>query len=537
MEELAGAEIVWFGDFRFDRRRALLSRQSDDGNLAPVAIGSRALAILGLLIDRRGELVSREDILNAVWPGVVEGANVTVQISALRRVLDAGRSGPSLIQTISGRGYRLAAPVTHRTQNPQVDPPALTPDRASLRPRLSIVVLPFTNLSNDLNQQYFADGITEDLTIDLSRLWDMSVISCTTAFTYRNKSVTTKQIGRELGVRYVLEGSVRQSGNKVRINAQLIDAQSDAHLWTEQFDGDIGDLFALQNEVTGRIAVALNIELIGREAARLAEHPDAIDHVLRGRAAMSKPRSRDSYAEAIGWFERALTLDAGYFEPQSWLATALTGRVHDQMSESPASDIARAETLADRALAASPAGPLAHYAKAQVLRAQQRFEDAIFQYERVIAINRNWVHAIAALGWCKFMTGSIEELIPAQKRAIRLSPRDPLIHGYYYWIGQAHLLKSCVDGAIFWLEKARISNPEHPAPHANLASAYALRGENERAAVELAEARRLSGDHRYTSLARLRGVVGYLGVPKVRALFEATYFVGLRKAGVPEDYE
>jgi TolB-like protein/tetratricopeptide (TPR) repeat protein len=533
MEEHAEAEVVQFGGFRFDRRRGCLLRQDGNGAVTPVAIGSRALDILGLLIDRHGDLVSKDEILNTVWPGVVEGANVTVQISALRRALDEGWSGPSLIQTIPGRGYRFVAPVTDWAQDPLVDPPAFTRDCASLRPRLSIVVLPFTNLSNDPDQQYFADGMTEDLTIELSHLWDMLVISCTTAFTYRNKSVTTKQIGRELGVRYVLEGSVRRLGNKVRISAQLIDAQSDAHLWTEQFDGDTGDLFALQNEVTGRIAVALNIELIGREADRPAEHPDAIDYVLRGRAAMMKPRSRDSYAEAIGWFERALALDARSFEAQSWLATALTGRVHDQMSQSPASDIARAETLADRALAAFPTGPLAHYAKAQVLRAQQRLEDAISQYERVLAINRNWVHAIAVLGWCKFMTGSIEELIPAQEQAIRLSPRDPQIYGYYFWIGQGHLLKSCVDEAILWLERARIANPEHPAPHANLASGYALRGDAERAAAELAEARRLSADGRYTSLARLR-TVG-LGAPKIHALFEATYFAGLRKAGMPEE--
>jgi len=533
MEEHAGGDVVRFSGFRFDRRHGVLSRQIEDGHFVSVPVGSRALDVLGLLIDRRGDLVSKDEILNTVWPGVVEGANVTVQISALRRALHAGRSDGSLIQTVPGRGYRFVAPATDRVQDPQVDPPALTRDGASLRPRLSIVVLPFTNLSNDPDQQYFADGITEDLTIDLSRLWDMFVISCTTAFTYRNKSVGTKQIGHELGVRYVLEGSVRRSGNKVRINAQLIDAQSDAHLWTEQFDGDTGGLFALQNEVTGRIAVALNIELVGKEAAGPAEHPDAIDYVLRGRAAMSKPRSRDSYAEAIGWFERALALDARSFEAQSWLATTLTGRVNDQMSESPASDIARAETLADRALAAFRTGPLAHYAKAQVLRAQQRFEDAISQYERVLAINRNWVHAIAVLGWCKFMTGSIEELIPAQEQAIRLSPRDPMIYGYYYWIGQAHLLKSSIDEAIVWLERARIANPEYPAPHANLASAYALRGEAERAAAELAEARRLSADGRYTSLAHLR-TVG-LGAPKIRALFEATYFVGLRKAGMPEE--
>jgi TolB-like protein len=147
-------------------------------------------------------------------------------------------------------------------------------------PRLSIVVLPFANLSNDPDQQYFADGITDDLTTDLSRVANSLVISRNTAFTYRSKPVDTKQIGRELGVRYVLEGSVRPSGNKVRVNAQLIDAEGDAHLWAEQFDRDIGDLFTLQNEITSRIAIALNVELSRREAARPTENPDALDYLL-----------------------------------------------------------------------------------------------------------------------------------------------------------------------------------------------------------------------------------------------------------------
>jgi tetratricopeptide (TPR) repeat protein len=185
-------------------------------------------------------------------------------------------------------------------------------------------------------------------------------------------------------------------------------------------------------------------------------------------------------------------------------------------------------------LAAFPRTALAHYAKAQVLRAQQRFEEAISQYESVLALNRNWVHAIAALGYCKFITGSIEEAIPAQERAIRLSPRDPEIWQYYYWTGQSHLLQSRNDEAILWFEKARSANPEHSLPHAYLASAYAFQGKSGQAAAELALARKLAGDNRYSSIERLRAV-GPFGVPKVRALFEATYIVGLRKAGVAED--
>jgi TolB-like protein/class 3 adenylate cyclase len=166
-------------------------------------------------------------------------------------------------------------------------------------PRLSIVVLPFANLSNDPEQQYFADGITEDVTTDLSRLANMFVISRNTAFTYRNKPIDTKQIARELGVRYVLEGSVRRSGNQLRVTAQLIDAATDSHLWAERLDRDTEDLFALQDEIVSRLANALGVELIAAEVSRLAEHPDTLDYILRGRAALLKPRTPDIYREAI----------------------------------------------------------------------------------------------------------------------------------------------------------------------------------------------------------------------------------------------
>jgi TolB-like protein/class 3 adenylate cyclase/Flp pilus assembly protein TadD len=403
-------------------------------------------------------------------------------------------------------------------------------------PRLSIVVLPFANLSDDREQQYFADGITEDLTTDLSRIPHMLVISRNTAFTYRDKPVDTKLIGRELGVRYVLEGSVRRSGNQVRINAQLIDAERDAHLWAERFDGDTSDLFALQNEITSRIAVGLNLELIGAEAARPVERPDVLDFILRGRAASPnyKPPSRESYAEAIGLGERALALDPQSADAQSWLATWLMGRVMNGMSDTAAADIKRAEDLSARALAASPRSPLAHLAKGQVLRAQGRPAEAIPEYETALAFNRNWLLAITSLGWCRFLTGSLEEAIPAHEQAIRLSPRDPLIGNWYLQIGRVHLLQSRTDEAIVWLEKARNANPRQPEVRASLAAAYAFKGETERAVVELAEARTLGDGDSYSSIARKRARLGFM-VPSVRDLFDATYFAGLRKAGMPEE--
>jgi TolB-like protein/class 3 adenylate cyclase len=282
--------------------------------------------------------------------------------------------------------------------------PAVSISQPPIAPRLSIVVLPFTNLSDDREQQYLADGITEDVTTDLSRIADMFVISRNTAFTYKNKLVDATQIGRELGVRYVLEGSVRRLGNQIRVNVQLIHAETAAHLWAERFDQDAGDLFALQTEITGQIAVALNLELIDMEAARPTEHPDVLDYLLRGRSVFSKPVTRDNYAEAVSLFERALALDPRSAEAQSLLACVLARRVLDQMTGSAAADIARAEGLVGLSLAGSPRSPFAHHAKGAVLRVQRRWGGdprvrngarARSQLRARVAPSR----AVQALGW------------------------------------------------------------------------------------------------------------------------------------------
>jgi TolB-like protein/DNA-binding winged helix-turn-helix (wHTH) protein/Flp pilus assembly protein TadD len=641
MPAVASSGSVVFQGFRFDRRGGGLFRRGENGAEISVGLGSRALDILALLLERRGELVTKDEIIAAVWRGaVVEDSNLTVQIAVLRRVLDEGRAEGSCIQTVVGRGYRFIAevhrlpagnpsdspvcgdntgfaiaepshsmPVVHERgltgglpaavvsdgeQGPDriSDPPVPSRIDTGLRrrrlrfavriaassrrlassalliaaavgvmlilglgawllptmkpaavatsipaplavPRLSIVVLPFANLSDDPDQQYFADGVTDDLTTDLSRIADSFVISRNTAFTYRNKPIDTKQIGRELGVRYVLEGSVRRSGQRVRVNAQLIDAATDAHLWADRFDGDTSDLFAMQNDIMTRIGMALSVELVAAEVARPTDHPDALDYILRGRAVMDKPKTRETYAEAISLFDHALTLDPRSAEAQRWLATFLSGRVLAEMTGTAAADVARAEGLAGQVLAAAPRSAGAHFTKGMVLEAQKRLDEAVPEYETAITLNRNFAAAYAHMGYINRSNGSPAEAIPPLEQAIRISPRDAELATWYEVIGRAHLMQGHIDEALVWAEKARAYNPERPSLRALLAAGYALNGESERGAAELAEARRLSSDDRYSSISRLKTIVSFR--PKALALYEPTYLAGLRKAGMPEE--
>ena len=418
--------------------------------------------------------------------------------------------------------------------SPPAGPAAIATAPPAAAPRLSIAVLPFANLSGDAGQEYLADGITEDLTTDLSRIEDSFVIARNTAFTYKDKPVEAKQVGRQLGVRYVLEGSVRRLGKQVRINVQLVDAETGAHLWADRFDRDAQELLALESEITGRISRSVRARMVAAEAGRMTTHPDAQDYILRGRAALAKPVGHASSDEAIGFFEMALVLDSTAVRAQVGLASALISRVLDQFSTAPETDLQRAEGLLERAVAAEPASAWPHYVKGQLLRAQGRCDDAIPEYEAAIALDRNSAPSYGWLGWCKFLTGDVDQTIALEQHAIRLSPQDRTIAAWYGRIGMVHLLEGRTQEAILWLEKARggYSQQSREPVYVNawLAAAYALNGESERARSELDEAWK-RGFRR--NMAGLTDDPWYAN-PKVRALAEASYFVGLRKAGMPE---
>ncbi|HEV2097995.1 MAG TPA: winged helix-turn-helix domain-containing protein, partial [Stellaceae bacterium] len=513
MNGLALEEVIRFEAFEFDQARGNLIHENASGIAEPLALGSRATALLGLLLDRQGNLVTKDEIFAAVWPGTtVEEANLSVQIAALRRILDRDRTDGSCIQTVPGRGYRFVIPVVRtdaalppvapppsgngvdqrivldnqvpdrpgvsaRSKKPpaQASPRRLRrgiiagvlgilflvaaglagwhlrssgPDETRPAPRLSIVVLPFADMSVARDQQYFADGVTEDLTTDLSRMTGTLVISADTALTYRNKPVDAKQIGRELGVRYVVEGSLERSGNQVRVNAQLIHAETDTHLWADRFDREITDLFELQSEITGRIAFALNLELIGAEADRPVEHPAALDYIFRGREFFQdRLHSRANYDKAIGFYERALALDPQSTEAKTYLAGALADRVTEALTPSPAVDLARAEKLIDEVVAAGSKLPWAHYVKGTVLRAEGKWDEAVPEFEAALALNRNMTGPRQGLGWCKLYTGSLDEVIPLAENAIRIGPRDPSVGFRYLMIGYVHELQARPDEA------------------------------------------------------------------------------------------
>ena len=451
-----------------------------------------------------------------------------------RTAIRAGLLAPIVLALVAAAGAAWWLwPGQHSEPRPLQAESVSASVQPSAAPRLSMVVLPFANLSNDPQQEYFADGITEDLTTDVARIQGSLVIARNTAFTYKGKPVDAKQLGRELGVRYVLEGSVQRSGNQVRINTQLVDAETGAHLWAERFDRDAGDLFALQNEITARIARALQSQLAIAEAARRpSDRPDALDYILRGRAVLTRPISKENSDEAVKLFETALELDPQAADAAAWLAATLAFRVNDELSELQNEDLYRAERLAVQALAASPNSALAHYVKGQVLRAKSRCKDAIPEFEQAIVLDRSRAPAYAYVGWCKFLTGSADEAIPYFEQAIRLSPHEPAIALWYGRMGVIHMLRSHTGEAIVWLEKANSENARLAFVHAYLAAGYAMRGDTDRARAELRESQQLS--KAYSSLASVEKSIWY-DTPEIRALAEATYFPGLRRAGIPEE--
>jgi TolB-like protein/class 3 adenylate cyclase/Tfp pilus assembly protein PilF len=403
-------------------------------------------------------------------------------------------------------------------------------------PRLSIVVLPFTNLSNDPEQEYFTDGITDDLTTDLSRIAGSFVIARSTAFTYKGKPIDAKQIGRELGVRYVLEGSVRRTGDQVRVNAQLIDAETGAHLWADRFDTDRANLPQVQNEITSRLARTVDVELVKDVSRRIEQekaiNPDARDLVMRGWSWLYRAISKETRSEALRAFERALELDARSVDARIGIATVLVLVLGDGMSDSPAQDEKRADQLLGEVLESDPDRQMAHAVRGQLRRLQNRVPEARTELEAAIALDPNNTYAHQQLGWTLMHLGDPAGAITQAEMTIRQSPRDPAIFGAYALLGWSHLLSNEVDQAIEWLVKARAVNPRIWYVHYALAGALGLKGDVEGAKASLADLQKTKPE--INSIANSYVYAPFLAYPSYRALIDKTINEGLRRVGFPE---
>ena len=390
---------------------------------------------------------------------------------------------------------------------------------------LSIVVLPFTNLSNDSAQDYFADGVTENLTTDLSRIRGSFVIARNTAMTFKGKPVDAKAIGKDLGVRYVLEGSVQRDQNRVRVNAQLIDAQSGAHLWADRFEEDIADLFKLQDQVVARLANSLGYELVRAEAEKgsRAKKPNSIDLTMRGAALLwRQPPTKVNNDAARAFFEEALQID-----PDD--ADALAGEAFTYRAENvygwtnPETNYeARIFGFADRAIALAPDNMLAYWAKASYLVISRRWNEALGIAEAGLAINPNFAPLYSSKGVAENSLGRTEAARSDLQTAMRLSPRDPGSGFWHVQLGDVALNAGQLDLAIDEYHRAIDLGFRTFIPYGNLAAVHALQGKEDQSKAELGEALRLKPD------LTMKWFVAH--APNLPKLFE-----GYRKAGLPEE--
>jgi TolB-like protein len=477
------ASLVRFAGLVLNLDACMLSRNS--GEAIPLTRGE--FAVLRMFVARPGRVISRDTLLDAFANRLFEpfDRSVDVLVGKLRRKIEADPKSPRLIVTVPGEGYRFDG-LRFRV------PAIVTPDADSSSkrvgpPRLSIVVLPFANIGGEPEQEYFADGVTESLTTDLSRMRGAFVISRSTAFTYRGKAGDVREIGRELNVRYVLVGSVQRSGKRLRVNVQLVEAETGAHLWAERFDKPIADFFNMQDEIVARLANQLAVELIGSEARRSQRTPapDSFDLFLQGVSWFHRGPTPENLVRAQGCFEHALALD-----PDNVGALVKMSMVDFQYAEflfskDRAARLATAEKTSVKALRLAPEHALAHLSLGPVLCVTNRVEAGIAECERALALDPNLAAAHGAIGAFKAHIGRDEETEPHVREALRLSPRDGSVFIWLMFVGGANINLGRYEEAIVWLSRSIEANGNNPLCHFHLAGTYALLGrlEESRAAA------------------------------------------------------
>lgn len=472
------ASILQFGPFRLDAGAGLLLYGTE-----PTALGERAVALLSLLVQSRGAPVSKKQLIEAAWPQlVIEDSNLTVQISAVRRALAQGAGGASWIETLPRRGYRyIGPPVTagepHQPSASYGSPTLTLPDKPS------IAVLPFLNLSAAPGDDYFAEGMVDDIITGLSRINWLFVIARNSSSTYRGRSVDVKQVGRELGVRYVLEGSVRKLDDRVRITGQLIDASTGAHVWAERYDRTSDDIFALQNDiaisVVGALAPNLRRAEINRVKRKRPESLDAYDLVLRAQPDVDSGMP-EQVRRALGFLERALVLEPDYALAHGNAAMChhclfLRAGLHER-NRAESIRYARSAIIygQDDALALTLAGfsiGMDGHDRAAALTA----------LEAALAISPSsaltYILGSVIFGW----NGEAERAIEWSERGLRLSPFDPWSFAAFDAQAMSHFHRGRYDQAAHAAHRSVQANPAHSITYVQLAAALSKLGRLEEA--------------------------------------------------------
>jgi len=544
-----------FGNFVFDRERGLF----DSGK--PVPLEPQAFDLLSYLLENRDRLVTRDELNERIWNGrIVSDAALSTQIRTIRRAFGDDRAQQKYIRTYPKRGFQFVADVDFVDEADRELPahsqrrrPALVIgslvvlavfiaavigvwwfDRGgigSLTPprKLSIAVLPFDNLSGDPEQDYFADAFTEDLITDLSRIRDAFVIARRTSFTYKGTSSDVATIADELGVRYILEGSIRRTGDQVRINVQLIDGQTSGHIWSDRYDRELTDAFSVQSEVTGRIASVLKAEL--READNQRQGPpeslEAWDYALQGNVLLFNPKSLRDFQDAKALLERAVELDPGIASAWSGLAF-----IHFAASLSPMPGITvpNSKSLsleaAQTAVALNPKNAEGHWMIGVGYARNGQTDRAMASCETAISLNPNNDCAYVCAGLTKMAMGRPLEALPLFEHSLRLNPRFRPFTKYKY-MGLAYLEGGKDAEAIAVLNRAIAGSPNDPIANFALSAALALIGRVDSAQAELEKSMALPYSDR-TTIATLRASHSWMG-PDFERVLE-----GLRLAGMAE---
>lgn len=442
--------IFQFGTFTLDTENFSLKRGEENVPVEPQVFG-----VLACLIENAQRIVSKDDLINAVWDGrIVSDTTLSSRINAARKSVGDDGQSQSVIKTFPRRGFQFIAELSETGEQ-------IAAEKISISDRPSIAVMPFTNLSGDPEQEYFADGIAEDIITALSHVRQFFVVARNTTFTFKSKAVDVHAVAQDLGVRYILEGSVRRSDERVRITVQLVDGRTGIHLWAERYDRDLGDVFTVQDEITQTVVGAIQPEMTRTEQERARLKPpesmDAWDCYQKG-IWHTYQRTRADLELAQDLFHRAIALDPNMSQAYAGLVEAYFFLVADANTANRDHTISEAIAAAQTAVDLDSRDAMAHYALGRAYTIAGRHDEAIPRLQDAINLNPSLARAYYALGFALVNSGHPQQGIEPLKTAIRLSPHDPTVGQFMVQISRAYLFLDHFEDALKWAKEA-LSRP------------------------------------------------------------------------------